>query len=769
MRVRNSRVREKVVAVLVSLAALWAFAAWVTVRDGLNLLGATTIDSGVTAPAEPLVADLQRERRLSAMRLASPGRISRKELDDQRARTDESLEAFLESISGNSVQLAASDALKSRLKDTERRLKHLESVRKDVDAGRTDRAGVVSAYNDIIDSFFRVYDAVATLDDEQVAKDGRTLSSMFHALEFLSREDAVVSAAIVAGRFTEREHRQVTELVGLYRFILEQAAAELPEADKKAYEAWQRSPAVLALGTLEDQITNSRQSGRYPFVTEAQWRNAVDPAMQGLEKVILNAGDALVERAAPVAVGVVVRLVLAGLLGLVAVIASVILSITTARHLVRQLETLRTAALELANERLPSVVQRLAMGEKVDVEAEAPRLRYGDDLIGQVGEAFNKVQETAIRTAVEEAELRQGFREILLSLARRTQSLVHRQLSLLDVMERRESDPAELKDLFRIDHLATRMRRNAENLIVLAGSTPARTWRRAVAMVDVVRGALAEVEDYTRVNVLPMGDVALAGRAVGDVIHLLAELIENAVSFSPPYTTVQVSGQLVAAGYAIEVEDRGLGMTPEDLEEANRRLAEAPEFNLSSTARLGLFVVSRLAERHNIQVSLKTSPYGGTTAIVLIPRDLVIDGGELRTPDAEAASREPRPAAVPPEPVPAPRQEEQLAGARRIAVVDAPEEVVSEPAQEVVPVPSAPEPERPTPPAAFTPSGLPFRVPQASLAPALAKDHIFEEVDRDEDERSPEEIRRIMGAFQMGTKRGRSEAAKLIGEGKDDR
>src|SRR5690606_2411987 len=192
-----------------------------------------------------------------------------------------------------------------------------------------------------------------------------------------------------------------------------------------------------------------------------------------------------------------------------------------------------------------------------------------------------------------------------------------------------------------------------------------------------------------------------------------------------------------AAEYAIEVEDRGLGMTPEDLEEASRRLAEAPEFNLSSTGRLGLSVVSRLAERHNIQVSLKTSPYGGTTAIVLIPRDLVIDGGELRTPDAEAASREPRPAAVPPEPVPAPRQEEQLAGARRIAVVDAPEEVVSEPAQEVVPVPSAPEPERPTPPAAFTPSGLPFRVPQASLAPALAKDHIFEEVDRDEDERSP--------------------------------
>ena len=202
---------------------------------------------------------------------------------------------------------------------------------------------------------------------------------------------------------------------------------------------------------------------------------------------------------------VIVRLVLAAGLGLLAVIASIVVSITTARALLRQLERLRQAAWQLADERLPRVVERLGRGEEVDVAAEAPPLEFGNDEIGQVGKAFNAVQETAMRTAVEQAELRRSVREVFLSLARRTQALVHRQLTLLDAMERREHDAEELEDLFRVDHLATRMRRNAENLIVLSGSTPGRAWRRNVPMVDVVRGAVAEVEDYTRVNVLPLG------------------------------------------------------------------------------------------------------------------------------------------------------------------------------------------------------------------------------------------------------------------------
>src|SRR5690606_41280652 len=186
---------------------------------------------------------------------------------------------------------------------------------------------------------------------------------------------------------------------------------------------------------------------------------------------------------------------------------------------------------------------------------EVPDLDFGDDEIGQVGQAFNTVQHTAVRVAAEQAELSRIIRDILLSLARRTQGLVHRQLTVLDVMERRETDPEELKELFRLDHLAIRMRRNAENLIVLSGCTPARTWRRSVPMLDVVRGALTEVEDYTRVPIAPLGDVVLVGRAVGDVIHLPAEPLENAASFPPPYTPVQASRQPAPNGTVRRTDD----------------------------------------------------------------------------------------------------------------------------------------------------------------------------------------------------------------------
>ena len=225
---------------------------------------------------------------------------------------------------------------------------------------------------------------------------------------------------------------------------------------------------------------------------------------------------------------------------------------------------------------------------------------------------------------MDEARLRQGLNDVFRSLARRSQSLLHRQLTLLDQMERRASDPEALDDLFRLDHLTTRMRRHAEGLVILAGAPPGRGWSSPVRMVDVMRGAIAEVEDYARVSVATRSQAALAGSAVADVIHLLAELIENATTLSPPYTSVRVSGDTVANGFAIEVEDRGLGMSPTRLAELNDRLANPPEFNPSDSEQLGLFVVSQLAKRHGIRVTLKASPYGGTAAIVLIPQHLVV-------------------------------------------------------------------------------------------------------------------------------------------------
>ncbi|GAB3839482.1 sensor histidine kinase [Dactylosporangium cerinum] len=311
-------------------------------------------------------------------------------------------------------------------------------------------------------------------------------------------------------------------------------------------------------------------------------------------------------------------------MGLLAVILSLVLSVRIGRSLARRLDGLRAAALELADERLPSVVSRLRRGVQVDVAAEAPPLRLGTDEIGQVGEAFNSVQRTAVASAVEESSVRQGMNEVFLNIARRSQTLLHRQLSLLDGMERRTSEPDDLADLFRVDHLATRMRRHAEDLVILAGAAPGRGWRNPVSVIDVVRGAVSEVEDYARVQVQQIGEGAVVGRAVGDIIHLLAELIENATAYSPPHTRVNVTGQLVPNGFVVEVEDRGLGMSEQAIVEANRRLVEPPEFDPANSARLGLFVVAQLAARHGVRVVLRSSPFGGVTAVALLPTDLVV-------------------------------------------------------------------------------------------------------------------------------------------------
>ena len=618
-------IRTKVVALLVSLVALWAFAAFVTLREGLNLLSITTVDSGIGSPSEPLVAALQQERRLTAVYLGGRTAAQRNAMLGQRARTDEARRTFEEEARASAVQAAINPVSEQRLSETFERLNDLAGVRAAVDAGRVNRDHAAEVFTGVVDSVFYLYGSLAEFDDKEIAKDIRTLIALFRAQEVLAKEDALLAGVLAAGSFQGTEHSQFVRLVGAQQFLYATTVPELPAAQRTRYEQLISGPDFTRHRALEDRVVLSARTGQPLPVTSDEWAAAIGPVFSELNDLSIFSSEYIVARSTPVAIGVITRLVLAGLLGLAAVIASIIISITTARALVRQLNRLRMAAVDLASRRLPRVVDRLQHGEKVDVEHEAPPLEFGRDEIGQVGQAFNMVQETAVRVAVEQAELRRSVRDVFLSLARRSQALLHRQLALLDGMERRTTDSEELAELFRIDHLATRMRRNAENLIVLSGATAGRVWRKPVPMLDVIRGALAEVEDYTRVNVLPVGDALLQGRAVGDVIHLLAELIENAVSFSPPQTIVRVSGSIVGNGFAVEIEDRGLGISDAERAKANEKLRNPPEFKLTSTARLGLYVVAKLAERHHIRVQLIESPYGGTTAIVLIPTELVVE------------------------------------------------------------------------------------------------------------------------------------------------
>ncbi|GAA1081396.1 MULTISPECIES: sensor histidine kinase [Kitasatospora] len=299
----------------------------------------------------------------------------------------------------------------------------------------------------------------------------------------------------------------------------------------------------------------------------------------------------------------------------------------TAQVLTARVDGLREITRTLAETELPGVVRQIEAGESVPEPADGRAARRsGGDEIQQVAEAVDAVRRTAVAAIVQQAQSREGTKKVFLNIARRTQVLIHRQITMLDELERRHEEPELLKELFAVDHLATRMRRNAENLVVLGGALPARRWRNAVPMVNVLRSAVSETENYARVVVQGVPRTALAGQAVADVIHLVAELIENGTTFSPPYTQVLVSAQEVPKGLAVEVEDRGLGMSEEEYERLNAYLADPPELDVAALGddlRLGLFVVSRLAGRHDIQVALRPSPYGGTRAVVLLPTALL--------------------------------------------------------------------------------------------------------------------------------------------------
>jgi signal transduction histidine kinase len=314
--------------------------------------------------------------------------------------------------------------------------------------------------------------------------------------------------------------------------------------------------------------------------------------------------------------------------GLIVVLAAVIMMGRFARLLSRETDRLAATARHLADERLPRIVEALRDGENAEqAMADAgttPSPRASVTEIAEVAAAVASMHHAAVAAAAAEAGLRNGFQEILVSLGKRNQSLLHRQLRIIDTLEQQASSPAALAELFTLDHLTTRMRRHAESLTILSGAASGRTWSGPVQVIDIMRAATAEVEDYTRVTVISDSEEAVAASSVTDMIHLLAELIENATLFSPSSTRVEVRGERVANGFAIEVEDRGLGIPADQLRQLNAQLADPPDFHQADADRLGLFVAGRLAARHGVQVSLTPSPYRGTKAVVVLPDDIVV-------------------------------------------------------------------------------------------------------------------------------------------------
>jgi signal transduction histidine kinase len=632
MTTRNWSIRSKIIALiavpLAALLALWIFATTLTIGPALNLLSAQTLLDTVGNPGQVLVGELQRERKLSVEYLSAADEPSTA-LAAQRAATDRAAADFRRSAGSKAAQDAAAGTLLPRIDQLVVDLNALPGNRRHIDRREVDPVGGQGLYDAVVDAAFTMFSATATFNDENIDREIRALTTVGRGQEYLSRADSLLAGANVRGEFTEDVRDELIQAVGTSTFLLDDGVADLPERDRAAFQRFSDGTAFTTLRRLQSQLVTQTRAGDPSPVTAATWQPAYDRSAQQLQAFELDATSALTERAKPVAYNVLIRLAAAGIVGLVALIISIVVSVKVGRSIVARLARLRGEALEMAGERLPAVVRRLQRGEAVDVDVETPPLEYGSDEIGQLGRAFNEVQRTAVQSAVEEAGVRRGINEVFLNIARRSQTLLHRQLALLDRMEHRETKPDELEDLYRVDHLATRMRRHAEDLVILAGAAPGRGWRNPVPIIDVVRGAISEVEEYKRVDIQSIEPSAVLGRAVGDVIHLLAELLENAASFSPPATRVVVGGQVLPNGYAVEIEDRGLGMSPEVLAEANRKLAEPPDFDPANSARLGLFVVAQLAHRHGVRISLRSSAFHGITAIVMIPGELITDAPDL--------------------------------------------------------------------------------------------------------------------------------------------
>ncbi|MBQ1121679.1 nitrate- and nitrite sensing domain-containing protein [Streptomyces sp. B15] len=624
MRFRGKSIRRKIVVLLlvplVSLLSIWGFATYITASEANSLLRLDEVTHKIGEPAEDATAALQRERREIMVRVADPdGSSGLTKLRKLQRATDRKFAVVRRNADDSSLRSDLGDDSEARLDDFLEAAEGLKALRSRVERNTITRGGAFQAYNELVDSAYALVNSLSAVDDIDLEKQGRALIGVNRASEYLSREDALMAAAYAAGQFTRGDQRALSDRVAERNISYETNLPALPAEDRQLFENYWNGSDGRTLRSYEDAVIAAGPRTTEGPVGEERWRSAITTALDDLHKMGKQAHQRYHERVDPVATRVLIQAAAAGVLGFLAVLASLVISIRVGRSLVRDLNTLRKEANESADVRLPSVMRRLAAGDKVDVDTESPRLEYPSDEMGQVGQALDTLQRAAVEAAVKQADMRRGVSEVFVNLARRNQVLLHRQLTLLDVMERRTEDADELADLFKLDHLTTRMRRHAEGLVILSGAAPSRQWRKPVQLMDVVRAAVAEVEDYERIEVRRLPRLAVDGSAVADLTHLIAELLENATVFSPPHTAVQVLGERVANGFTLEIHDRGLGMTADAMLDANLRLAETPEFELSDTDRLGLFVVSRLAQRQGVRVSLQPSPYGGTTAVVLIP------------------------------------------------------------------------------------------------------------------------------------------------------
>ncbi|WP_030802356.1 nitrate- and nitrite sensing domain-containing protein [Streptomyces sp. NRRL S-337] len=639
---RNWRISTR----LVSLLALPVVAATTlggmriaTQLDNIDQLDKMQMLTEMTRQATELADALQIERDKSAGPLAGSGNAK----DDAnvvapREATDRAKLSFNQATGDIQGQDATMAGVRATILEIGRQLNTLNEIRANAYKDDGNTARTVTSYNQLINSLLSLsQDMAQATSNPEMIRSTRALAAFSSAKEYASIQRALISAGLA--------HKGGPELSANDRQAGHNAEISEKAARDRFSQIYANNAGALTRGLdgNNDEIKAASAFSHRAFASASgirsqdyrylDWYDSdtvkIDE-MSRIETTLLSEMEQKSREARNEATqdalinGAVILLVLG---------VSLVGAFVVARSMVRSLRRLQDTAQKVAQDRLPELVKQLSESDPQDVDTSVESVGvHSRDEIGRVAAAFDDVHREAVRLASEQALLRGNVNAMFTNLSRRSQGLIQRQLSLISELESREADPDQLSSLFKLDHLATRMRRNGENLLVLAGEEPGRRWTRPVPLVDVLRAAASEVEQYERIELNAVPQTEVAGRVVNDLVHLLAELLENATSFSSPQTKVKVTGHALPDGRVlVEIHDTGIGLSPEDLSAINERLASPPTVDVSVSRRMGLFVVGRLSLRHGIRIQLRPSDSGGTTALVMLPVD-VAQGGKKPAP-----------------------------------------------------------------------------------------------------------------------------------------
>ncbi|WP_329172924.1 nitrate- and nitrite sensing domain-containing protein [Streptomyces decoyicus] len=639
---RNWRISTR----LVSLLALPVVAATTLggMRIGTSLENIDQLDkmqllTEMTRQATELADALQVERDKSAGPLAGSGNSK----DDAnvvapREATDRAKLSFNQATGDIQGQDATMAGVRATVLEIGRQLNTLNEIRGNAYQDGDNSARTVTSYNQLIKSLLDLsQDMAQATSNPEMIRSTRALAAFSSAKEYASIQRALVSAGLA--------HKGGPQLSTNDRLAGRNAEDSEKAARDRFSQIYTNNAGALTRGLdgNNDEIKAAVAFAHRAFASGSgirsqdyrylDWYDSDTVKIDEMSRIETTLLSEMEQKSRELRNQATQEAILSGALILLVLGVSLVGAFVVARSMVRSLRRLQDTAQKVAQDRLPELVKQLSESDPQDVDTSVESVGvHSRDEIGRVAAAFDDVHREAVRLASEQALLRGNVNAMFTNLSRRSQGLIQRQLSLISELESREADPDQLSSLFKLDHLATRMRRNGENLLVLAGEEPGRRWTRPVPLVDVLRAAASEVEQYERIELNAVPQTEVAGRVVNDLVHLLAELLENATSFSSPQTKVKVTGHALPDGRVlVEIHDTGIGLSPEDLSSINERLASPPTVDVSVSRRMGLFVVGRLSLRHGIRIQLRPSDSGGTTALVMLPVDLA-QGGKKPVP-----------------------------------------------------------------------------------------------------------------------------------------